>query len=144
MKRREAGELERAVLAAVSSASAPLSVSEVLPMLDGAPAYTTVMTTLARLADKGALQRIRDGRAYRYQLAAPADAVDSAVTARRMGKLLGLGADRAGVLARFVDELDPQEERLLQQLLADRRHPDGPAAEPEALRPAAGRTSRRR
>lgn len=131
MKRREAGELERAVLAAVSGAEEPLSVGEVLPLLDGEPAYTTVMTTLARLAEKGALDRVRDGRAYRYQLAAPVDAVESAVAARRMGKLLGLGRDRAGVLARFVDELDPQEEQLLQQLLTERRQ------RPEATAPPA-------
>lgn len=145
MKRRGAGELERAVLAAVSGASEPLSVGEVVPMLEGAPAYTTVMTTLARLAEKGALDRVRDGRAYRYQLAAPADAVESAVTARRMGKLLGLGSDRAGVLARFVDELDPQEEQLLQQLLTERRQrPETAAAPADEHQAVTARPGRRR
>ena len=75
------------------------------------------MTTMARLADKGALTRVKEGRAYLYQMAVPADAVDDAVTARRMRRLLDDGTDRAGVLARFVAELDPDEERLLAALL---------------------------
>jgi hypothetical protein len=50
----------------------------------------------------------------------PAESIEDAVTARRMRKLLDDGSDRAGVLARFVAELDPAEERLLAELL-DRR-----------------------
>ncbi len=34
-----------------------------------------------------------------------------------MRRLLSDGSDRAGVLARFVAELEPEEERLLAQLL---------------------------
>ncbi len=115
--RRDPGELEQAVLAVVAAQPASMSVTDVLSRLPGDPAYTTVMTTLGRLADKGALVRMRDGRAYRYSLAAPADAVDDAVTARRMRRLLGDGSDRAGVLARFVAELDAADEQVLRDLL---------------------------
>src|SRR4051794_4837594 len=44
----------------------------------------TVMSTLARLAKKGALRQFRDGRACRYELAAPAGSIDDALTARQM------------------------------------------------------------
>jgi predicted transcriptional regulator len=115
--RREPGMLEQETLAVVEAAGTPVSVAEVKARLAGDPAYTTVMTTLSRLAGKGALTRIRDGRAYRYVLAAPAGSVDAAVTARRMRRLLSTGSDRAGVLARFVAELDPDEERILAELL---------------------------
>ena len=111
------GPLESAVLAVVAAAGRPVAVADVQKQLPGQPAYTTVMTTLSRLADKGALSQSREGRAFKYALAAPVDAVDDAVTARRMRRLLSDGSDRAGVLARFVAELDPEEERLLADLL---------------------------
>ena len=123
MSRREPGELEQEVLHLVSQAApATVAVAEVQARLPGRPAYTTVMTTMARLTDKGALVRVRDGRAFRYTLAAPAGNVEDAVLARRMRRLLTDGSDRAGVLARFVAELDPDEERMLADLL-ERREP---------------------
>lgn len=115
--RRGPGPLEIAVMAAVASADRPVSVSEVQKLLPNEPAYTTVMTTLSRLADKGALTQHREGRAFQYVLSAPPDALNDAVTARRMRQLLSDGSDRAGVLARFVAELDPEEEQLLAELL---------------------------
>jgi predicted transcriptional regulator len=123
--RRTQGPLEAAVLSVVAAADVPVAVADVQRQLPGEPAYTTVMTTLSRLAGKGALQQIRDGRAYRYALAAPLDAVDDAVTARRMRRLLSDGSDRAGVLARFVAELDDEEGRLLAELLAQSEPPTG-------------------
>lgn len=115
--RRVPGPLESAVMAVVTSADRPVAVAEVQRALPGEPAYTTVMTTLSRLARKGALTQSRDGRAFKYLLAAPPEAVGDAVTARRMRRLLSDGSDSAGVLARFVAELNPDEERLLADLL---------------------------
>ena len=117
------GPLETAVVAVVAAAGEPVAVAEVQRRLPGDPAYTTVMTTLSRLAAKGALQQIRDGRAFRYALAAPLESVDDAVTARQMRRLLSDGSDRAGVLARFVAELDDEEGRLLADLLARAESP---------------------
>ena len=122
-RRREPGQLEDAVLRAiVRLGDLPVSVADVQAILPGRPAYTTVMTTMSRLADKGALTRVRAGRAYAYRMAAPAEAVGEAVTARRMRRLLSDGGDRASVLARFVAELEPEEEKLLAELL-DHREP---------------------
>ncbi|MDQ2845376.1 MAG: BlaI/MecI/CopY family transcriptional regulator [Actinomycetota bacterium] len=115
--RRAPGPLESAVMVVVTAAGRPVAVADVQQQLPGRPAYTTVMTTLSRLARKGALTQSRDGRAFKYSLAAPPDAVDDAVTARRMRRLLSDGSDSAGVLARFVAELNPDEERLLADLL---------------------------
>lgn len=117
VERRRTGSLESAVLAVVAAADAPVSVAAVQDQLPGGPAYTTVMTTLSRLARKGALVQSRQDRAFTYSLAAPPDAVDDAVTARRMRRLLSDGSDRAGVLARFVAELNADEGRLLAELL---------------------------
>ena len=116
--RRDPGELEHAVLAVVADAAGrSMAVADVQVQLSGDPAYTTVKTTLARVADQGAVTRERSGRAYRYSLAAPAEAVDDAVTARRMRRLLADGSDRAGVLARFVAELDDVDGQVLRDLL---------------------------
>lgn len=122
-ERRNQGQLENAVMAIVAAATGPVAVAEVQQQLPGSPAYTTVMTTLSRLAGKGALRQIRDGRAFTYSLAAPLDAIDDAVTATRMRRLLADGSDRAGVLARFVAQLDDEEGRILAELLerSDRR-----------------------
>lgn len=118
-QRPELGHLESAVVDVVARSTSPVTVAQVQTQLSGAPAYTTVMSTLSRLADKGALRRTLDGRAYRYELAAPAGLIDDALTARQMRRLMGDGADRAAVLARFVAELDPDEEQMLADLLKE-------------------------
>ena len=123
--RRNQGQLENAVMAVVAAATGPVAVAAVQRQLPGSPAYTTVMTTLSRLADKGALRQLRDGRAFTYALAAPLDAIDDAVTATRMRRLLADGSDRAGVLARFVAQLDDEEGRILAELLHRSEHPTG-------------------
>ena len=95
-----------------------MTPSEVLAELGGDLAYTTVMTTLARLHDKGAVTRERSGRAYAYSLADTAS-----LAARQMRDVLDAGEDREVVLARFLDELGPDEVPLLTRLLrqAERR-----------------------
>lgn len=118
-ERRPRGGLERQVLACLSAAQRPLTPSEVLQAVGGGLAYTTVMTTLTRLFEKGALRRETVGRAYAYSLAADPGAVQSAVAAQRMRRVLDAGEDRAGVLTRFVADLRPEDERLLADLLAD-------------------------
>jgi predicted transcriptional regulator len=116
---RPRGALERQVLACLAAADRPMTPSEVLADLGGGLAYTTVMTTLTRLHAKGALTREPVGRAYAYSLVADPSAVGSTVTAQRMRRLLEAGQDRAGVLARFVADLRPEDEQLLADLLAD-------------------------
>ena len=119
--RRDRGDLENEVLAALAAAGRPLTPGEVLATLDRDLAYTTVMTTLSRLHAKDTVTRERAGRAYAY---APADTATAA--ARRMRRLLDGGADRTVVLARFLDELDPGDVPVLQRLLAAAEaHGDG-------------------
>jgi len=116
-ERRDRGALETEVLATLVAAGRSMTAGEVQAQLGGDPAYTTVMTTLSRLHDKGALTRKRSGRAFAYGLAGDSRAVDAAVTARRMRKVLDAGTDRNVALTRFVSELEPEDERLLADLL---------------------------
>lgn len=113
--RRPAGGLEAEVLAALWAAGRPLTPREVMSDLDGGLAYTTVMTALSRLHDKGAVDRRRAGRAYRYT-----PVMDQAdIAAGRMRALLEGRTDRSAVLARFVDALSPEDERLVAELLRE-------------------------
>lgn len=115
---RGRGELEREVLAAVAAAGVPVSAHDVLAELGGALAYTTVMTTLARLETKGALTRTLSGRAYLYALAGDVSQADASLAAHRMRRVLESRDDRVGVLARFVADLSEDDEATLRQLLA--------------------------
>ncbi|MGN6556445.1 MAG: BlaI/MecI/CopY family transcriptional regulator [Solirubrobacterales bacterium] len=115
--RRPAGALEADVLAALWAAGRPLTPAEVQEEVGGDLAYTTVMTALTRLFEKGAVKREKAGRAFAYT-----PVLDEAGTAAaRMRELLGSGADREAVLARFVDSLSEDEERLLAELLRETR-----------------------
>lgn len=95
------------------AADGPLSAAQVGERLPGRLAYTTVMTILSRLHDKGQLTRRREGRGYAYTPVRD----EAADTAERMFSLLERGSDRQAVLARFVSELTDEDEQLMQRLL---------------------------
>jgi len=101
-------------MAVLWSAAGPLPVRDVAAALnakrDAALAYTTVMTVMSRLADKGILARFRLGRGFVY---APMVADTAEIAVR--GVLAKFG-DAA--LARFVEqaELDPQLRQRLRRL----------------------------
>jgi predicted transcriptional regulator len=111
--RRARGELESAVLATLWAAGEPVAPGVVRDRLHGDPAYTTVLTILTRLLDKGLVTRERVGRAYVYTPVRD----EAGHTAAGMRALLEKGSDRAAVLARFVSELPAEDEQLLERLL---------------------------
>jgi predicted transcriptional regulator len=121
--RRPAGALQGEVLAALWAADRPLTPAEVQEQVGGELAYTTVMTALARLHEKGAVKRAKVGRAYAYTPILD----ESGIAAARMRDLLGAGADRDAVLARFVGTLSEEEEELLVGFLAESRQ-EGPGS----------------
>ena len=112
-KRRPAGALEAEILAALWAASEPLTPKAVQSELGGDLAYTTVMTALTRLYEKGVASREKHGRAYAYTAV-----LDSpGIAAARMSELLEAGGDREAVLARFLGTLSDADERTLVELL---------------------------
>jgi predicted transcriptional regulator len=120
MTRREGrarGALEREILACLAAAGEPMTAAQVQAELGGELAYTTVMTTLARLNAKHALSRTPVGRAYAYSLDGNPESARTNMTAHQMVRLLDEESDRAAVLARFVAELQPEDERLLAGVL---------------------------
>ena len=114
-RRRAPGELESGVLGALWAADGALTAAQVNERLLGDLAYTTVLTILSRLVDKGLVTRRKAGRGYAF-----APARDEAThTAGQMRLLLEHGSDREAVLSRFVDELSADDERMLQRLLGE-------------------------
>ncbi len=114
--RRPSGELESEVLAALWAAGRPLAPQDVQTALGADLARTTIATILARLHDKGTVERTRTGRSYAYT---PTVQDPAGLAARRMRTELERGADRPTVLARFVSDLSDEDERLLRELLGD-------------------------
>ena len=111
--RRPRGTLEQEVVAALAASPDPMTPAQVRDQLGGDLAYTTVMTVLARLVEKGVLTRERVGRAYAYTAVRD----EAEVTARQMQRLLDAGDDRRAVLSRFVGVLSDDDEHLLIELL---------------------------
>jgi predicted transcriptional regulator len=111
------GPLEAEVMQVLWSTRGPLAVREVLDRLNHrrrpALAYTTVMTVMARLAEKGVLDRQRSGRSFVYE-AALAD--EAAIAVRTVVRDFGEAA-----ISQFVGEAraDPKLRRRLERLLRD-------------------------
>ncbi len=103
------------MLALLQSSRRALTPGEVLRRLDGGLAYSTVVTVLSRMFDKGLLTRGKQGRAYAYAPVADAHGL----TARRMRQVLESDPDRKAVLSRFVEDLPARDEELLRRLLGD-------------------------
>ncbi|MEU8967725.1 BlaI/MecI/CopY family transcriptional regulator [Streptomyces monashensis] len=115
-ERRPAGELEASVMATLWAAGGPQTPGQVQSHLGADLARTTVTTILTRLHDKGVVERYRQGRGFAY---VPVRDVQDAqgLTARRMHSELDRDTDRETVLARFVAQLSPDDERVLRDLL---------------------------
>lgn len=113
--RRPMGALESEVLSVLWSSDEPLNPGDVRDGLVDPPAYTTVMTILSRLWQKGIVTRKREGRAYTYR----PKVTEAELAATRMRAHLDGAGDRAAVLSRFVDTLTRRDERLLRKILEE-------------------------
>ncbi|GAA2573837.1 BlaI/MecI/CopY family transcriptional regulator [Streptomyces sp. NPDC006349] len=116
-RRRGQGELEALVLSALREAEGPATAGWVQEHLGGDLAYTTVITILTRLLEKGVVSRERAGRSFAWTPASD----QAGLAARRMRKVLDAESDREAVLASFVTGLAPDDERLLRELLGHAR-----------------------
>jgi predicted transcriptional regulator len=122
---RPFGDLEATVMDLLWSAEGPLLVREVVDRMHPQPrAYTTVMTVMDNLHRKSWLTRSRDGRAWRYEPVL----TRQAYTARLMREALAVSDDRAGVLAAFVEEIDPADAAALAAALQEAPAQDEPGS----------------
>lgn len=98
----------------------PSTVAEVRRALDDQLAYTTVLTVLRILEEKGHVTHTEEGRAHRYEpLVERVTAGDSAL--KRLKERL-FGGSHELLLTRLVDDEDLTEEELrrMRDLLARR------------------------
>ena len=98
-------------------AMTPRDVHQVITTARRHLAYTTVMTILVRLWEKGMLEREPRGRAYAYR---PVEGRDE-WTAGRMHEILEQAADSGVALTHFVRAIDASEMAQLRRALKDRR-----------------------
>jgi predicted transcriptional regulator len=113
---RPLGELEAAVLAALWSSSAPLSVREVLGRVKRRPplAYTTVLTVLDRLYEKGVVTREKKGIAFLYRARASKEVWLGEQAARMLTGESGPPND--AILMAFLDSAERADPALVEQL----------------------------
>jgi predicted transcriptional regulator len=109
------GSLESEIMEVLWGARRPLTVREALDALNDnrTPplAYTTVLTVMSRLAEKGALTRTTRGRGHAYE---PAAADEAALAVQGVLRTYGDAA-----VSHFLDQAatDPALRERLQALL---------------------------
>ncbi|MET7979337.1 BlaI/MecI/CopY family transcriptional regulator [Streptomyces mirabilis] len=108
---RPLGELEDAVMTRVWKWNRPVTVREVLEDLqqERSIAYTTVMTVLDNLHQKGWVRREAEGRAYRYE----AVSTRAAYSAALMNDAWSQSDNPAAALVAFFGMMSEEQRRAL-------------------------------
>ncbi len=113
------GELERRVMDIVwARFGCELTGRDVAGQLPGY-AYTTVLTVLTRLENKGLVRHQRDGPVHHYSSTASRESYIASL----MHDALDVSSDRGAALVRFAETVSPAEADVLRRALD---HP-GPA-----------------
>jgi predicted transcriptional regulator len=109
------GDLEAVLMDRVWERGKPVTVRELFDQLstERTIAYTTVMSTMDNLHRKGWLDRVREGKAYRYTATASREEYG----ARLMREALADGGDAEAVLSHFVAQIGSGESAALQSVL---------------------------
>lgn len=96
------------------------TVSEVREGLDDDLAYTTVLTMLRTLEDKGFVTHLAEGKAHRYLPAVSQDLAGKSAVARLVDKIFAGSSEM--LLAQLVSErhLDAEQLKRLRKPLDDR------------------------
>ncbi|MEV7864533.1 BlaI/MecI/CopY family transcriptional regulator [Streptomyces sp. NPDC088124] len=109
---RQLGDLEDAVMTRVWQWNRPVTVREVLEDLqrERSIAYTTVMTVMDNLHQKGWVRREVDGRAYRYT----AVSTRAAYAAALMNEAWSKSDNPAAALVAFFGMMSAEQRRALE------------------------------
>src|SRR5580698_10901110 len=109
------GDLEAVIMQLVWDRGSPVTVRELFDDMrqERAIAYTTVMSTMDNLHRKGWLDRVKEGKAYRYA----ATASREQYSARLMREALADGGDAEAVLSHFVAQIGSGESEALRSVL---------------------------
>lgn len=127
------GTLEARVMEVIWDATEPVAVEDVRSALEQRgykSAYTTIMTTMSRLYDKGLLQREQRGRAYYYWPALSRSELSRNLSRRVIDGLLANFAEPA--ISYFVEAVGdeyPEQLDLLARVVDEYRRRKGGASE---------------
>ncbi|WP_103889482.1 BlaI/MecI/CopY family transcriptional regulator [Actinacidiphila yanglinensis] len=112
---RPLGDLEDAVMTRVWEWNRAVTVREVLEDLsrDRSIAYTTVMTVMDNLRQKGWLRREAEGRAYRYE----AVSTRAAYSAALMNEAWAASDNPAEALVHFFGMMSPEQREAVRDAL---------------------------
>ncbi|MER5362185.1 BlaI/MecI/CopY family transcriptional regulator [Streptomyces sp. NPDC002785] len=112
---RQLGDLEDAVMTRVWQWNRPVTVREVLEDLqrERSIAYTTVMTVMDNLHQKGWVRREVDGRAYRYT----AVSTRAAYSAALMNEAWSHSDNPAAALVAFFGMMSAEQREALQDAM---------------------------
>jgi predicted transcriptional regulator len=113
------GDLEAVIMARVWEHAEPVTVRELHDEMSAERviAYTTVMSTMDNLHRKGWLNRVKEGKAYRYSPSASREEY----SARLMREALADGGDTEVVLSHFLAQIDGDESEALRSVLSKLR-----------------------
>ena len=114
------GDLERRVMDHLWCASAPQTVREVrcAVSVPRELAYTTVMTVLRRLTDKGLVAQHRDDRAHRYAAVHGRDELVAGLMVDVLDQVAD-AKDRTAALVHFVESVGTDDLHVLQRALGE-------------------------
>ncbi|MFE4965380.1 BlaI/MecI/CopY family transcriptional regulator [Streptomyces sp. NPDC056660] len=129
------GELEDAVMTRVWKWNRPVTVREVLEDLqqERSIAYTTVMTVLDNLHQKGWVRREAEGRAYRYE----AVSSRAAYAAALMNDAWSQSDNPAAALVAFFGMMSDEQRQALRDAVRIVQGPDRPEQQEEREDPEA-------
>ncbi|MEU7603544.1 BlaI/MecI/CopY family transcriptional regulator [Streptomyces sp. NPDC040724] len=124
---RPLGELEDAVMTRVWQWNRPVTVREVLEDLqqERSIAYTTVMTVMDNLHQKGWVRREAEGRAYRYT----AVSTRAAYSAALMNEAWSTSDNPAAALVAFFGMMSAEQREALRDAVRVVQHDDESGAE---------------
>jgi predicted transcriptional regulator len=113
------GDLEAVIMGRVWEHAEPVTVRELHDELSAERviAYTTVMSTMDNLHRKGWLNRVKEGKAYRYSPSASREEY----SARLMREALADGGDTEVVLSHFLAQIDGEESEALRSVMSKLR-----------------------
>ncbi|WP_308800520.1 BlaI/MecI/CopY family transcriptional regulator, partial [Streptomyces sp. NEAU-H3] len=134
---RPLGELEDAVMTRVWKWNRPVTVREVLEdlKLERSIAYTTVMTVMDNLHQKGWVRRESEGRAYRYEAVSTRDAYAASL----MNEDWGRSDNRAAALVAFFRMMSADQQEALRDAVRMVQGPETANEPPPAnAAPSAG------
>jgi predicted transcriptional regulator len=108
------GDLERLIMNEFwDDPSAPKTVKELSDVFPR-HAYTTIMTVMTRLAEKGFLRQARVGRAYEYRCVGTREDYVSGLILEALNSTM----DREAALAHFVGSMPAKDRSYLRNLVS--------------------------